>query len=144
MLKKKNKAFVLPSTIVSLVVISLFSILIFSIIISIKSQNTLLARKSSEKLLEEQIFYNFKYNGSLDFDGVTIYEFDVYDELDELPNISAIIAIKNETTICFGIYDFDNGEVICYQHDNFAYEIQEDETKVYLLYDDLTFVKDKK
>ena len=136
MRKNKQKAFVLPSTIVSLVVISLLSILLFSMVLATRTQNKLLERRSSAKLLEEQIFFNFKYNeNSFNFDDVTIYE---YDCTDDSKDISAIVAVKNGKTICFGIYDFENEAVICYQNSNIDCEIQGEDT---FAFGDLEFVK---
>lgn len=127
MSKNKNKAFVLPSTIFSLVVISLLSILIFSLVLTSNTQNKLLERESNAKLLETNIFYNFKNNESSDFDGIVVQKYVSSDD----ENVKAVIAKKGETTICFGVYDFGENTTICFQNTNYDFEIQEDQSLIF-------------
>lgn len=135
MLKSSNKkAFVLPSTIISIVVVTMLSILVFSMVLMTTTQNKIFARETESKILDEAIFYNFKNSGSLDFENVDIQVY--VSTTDE--NVKAVLATKNEQAICFGVYNFSTQQTICYQNDSFAYTIQEDEK---LVFESLIFTK---
>lgn len=133
---KKQKAFVLPSTIFSIVFISFFLTLIFTLNVSATLETQLFKNQAELKIQCEKIFYDFKNDIINEYEGIEIQEYDC----NEFSSISAIIATKNQKVICFGIYDFgdevNQPATICYQTSNFAYEIQEDGK---LNYDDLTF-----
>lgn len=133
---KKQKAFVLPSTIFTIVFISFLMTLIFSLGTTQTLQNNLLKTQTKSNILSEEIFFNFKNGIIQDYENVKIQEYVC--TTDE--NIRAVLAQKNQKILCFGIYDFgelpDGKHTICFQKSNFDYELKDDDTLVFF---DLTF-----
>lgn len=132
--RNNRKAFILPTTIFSLVVISVFSILMLTFITSMAVQNRAFKASSNNKLIAEKIFFDFK-NEMLDsYENIVVTTY--ISQEDE--SIKAIIATKNNSVFCFGIYDFSQKNTICQQNSNFYIEFDENEN---LVYDNLIFSK---
>ena len=142
---KKQKGFVLPSTIVSILIMTLLSFLMISMVVTTTLSNKAFVKLSSSKITAENIFYNFKnqissnsYSGgaSLDLEDDSI-ETQTYTSV-ENSHISAIIATKNGNVLCFGVYDFEEETTICYQTSNYSYTITGEDV---LQFDNLNFNK---
>lgn len=135
-LKTKEKAFVLPSTIVAIVIISLVSFLMISLVAMSSTSNVFLINYSNKKILSEKIFRDFKNNNLTTYENVLVQTY----TSSENENVSAVIATKNESTMFFGVYDFSKNEVVNYQISKFDFEFDENQN---LIYGDLIFFKDE-
>lgn len=134
-MKKNNrkKAFVLPTVIFSMVMLSLISVLMISAMIGTKLNTEILTSKSNEKLNLERIYFDFKNNNLGSYEG---YEVCVYaenetnsennfetqeengksgfsnNEITEYENdtnssFKALIVLKNDVELLFAICEFN-------------------------------------
>ena len=141
----KEKAFVLPTTIISMLIISIFSALILTFVMSTTLSSNLLIKNSTSKLQYEKIFYDFKTNNLSEYDDLNYNTYSAYDlqtkQNLENENIKAIV-VFNKNSICFfGLYDFTEGNEceIVIQKNNF--ELVFDENLNFEFYG-FYFVKD--
>ena len=70
---KSKRGIVLPTVVVTMMVISIMSLLLLTFITSSNLNNNLLAKRSAQKLELEQIFSDFKNNNSNTYENYTIY-----------------------------------------------------------------------
>ena len=134
--KSKEKGFVLPSTIVAIVILSLVSFLMVTLITTTTTSNRFLVNFSNKKILCEKIFNDFKNDKLTDYENILV---ETYTNT-ENENICAIVAKKDDKAMFFGIYDFSKNEVICYQISKFDFEIEENTN---LIFGELIFSKDE-
>lgn len=133
----KKKGFVLASTLVSIVVITMVSFLMITLVTTTTVSNRYLSNYSNKKIQAEQIFNDFKNDNLLNYEDINITTY-----TNSLKtNIRAILIEKNNQKICFGIYDFSQNEVVCYQISGFNFEINENDN---LIFGELIFSKDEK
>lgn len=135
-LKSKEKAFILPSTMVAIVILTLVSFLMMTLIVTTTTSNRYLMTVSNKKIVCEKIFSDFKSNSLTEYENISV---ETYTNT-ENENICAVIAKKNNNIMCFGIYDFSTDKVVCYQTSRFDFEIDEDTN---LHFGDLIFSKDE-
>ena len=134
--KSKEKGFVLPSTIVAIVILSLVSFLMVTLITTTTSSNRFLVNFSNKKILSEKIFNDFKNDKLTSYENILIETYTNTEDKD----ICAVVAKKDNITMLFGIYDFSENEVVCYQFSKFDFEIEENSN---LIFGDLIFSKDE-
>ena len=130
---KSKRGIVLPTVVVTMMVISIMSLLLLTFITSSNLNNNLLAKRSAQKLELEQIFSDFKNNNSNTYENYTIYYYDAYDSESNVLNlnIKGLVAKKDDTVILIAIYDFNNENVIAYKTNNIDITINDDGSFVY-------------
>ena len=135
-MKNKKKAFVLPTVIVSMLVLSLVSLLMLSAVITTKLNTGILMSRSETKLDLEKIYFDFKNNQVQTYSNyeVTTYSASNLDESSDT-EYKAIVVSKNEKTLLFAVCEFKKDDSslkseINFQTNDFLFEFEklEDET----------------
>lgn len=141
----KEKAFVLPTTVVSMLIISVFTALILTFVTSTTFSSNLLIKNSTSKLKYEKIFYDFKTNNLSEYENLEYNTYSAYDIQTktnlENENIKALVVFSDDSVCFFGLYDFTDGneKEIVFQKNNFGIVFDENSNFEFYGY---YFVKD--
>lgn len=150
--KNQKRAFVLPTVIVSMLVLSLVSLLMISALVTSKVNTGLLLGKSNNKLDLEKIYFDFKNNQLQSSEKYEILTYTAENVDESLETIyKAVVVSKNENVMLFAVAEFEKNtnaftKTINYQTNDFLFEYEklEDETinKNKLSFGSLTFIAD--
>lgn len=127
-MKNSKKAFVLPTVIVSMLMLSLVSLLMISAMVTSKLNTGLLLGKSNNKIDLEKVYFDFKNNqlhSSEKYDILT-YTADTVDGTLQ-GTYRAIVVSKNDKTLLFAVCEFEKNsgafvKTINYQTNDFLFE----------------------
>lgn len=127
-MKNSKKAFVLPTVIVSMLVLSLVSLLMISAMVTSKLNTGLLLGKSNNKIDLEKIYFDFKNNQLHSSEKYEILTYTAED-VDETLEVTykAIVVSKNDKTLLFAVGEFEKNsgafvKTINYQTNDFLFE----------------------
>lgn len=134
-MKRNERAFVLPSTIFSIMIIMIYSILILTFVSSIALSRRVYKTRSNREIEIETVYHDF-ISGTLrsSYQGMDLFEF----EASEADDIRALVCVKEgseelteNTVLCFIIRNFTENSTICYQKCDFLCDIDESGNLIY-------------